>query len=44
MAVVAAAIAVGMFGRFLKFYAEFGTELLRAYHNKTVADAASKTP
>lgn len=44
MTVIAAIIAFGMFGRFLKFYAEFATEVLRAYHNKLVADAAVTKP
>lgn len=44
MTVIAAVIAIGMFGRFLKFYAEFATEVLRAYHAKLAADAMSKKP
>lgn len=34
MATVALVVAVGMFGRFLKFYAEFAAEVLRTYGNK----------
>jgi hypothetical protein len=43
-AAAALVVCVGMFGRFLKFYADFAAEVLRSYHHALPKEEPDKTP